>query len=112
MLDIQDYIKEKERQLHKIQHHKPLPNVPTKVNNETIHNVLTRLKKRKSATKKYCWRTESIKSKNHAILYPTKNSQGKNFPGRSVINSVNYYTLKTLENVDYHLQPIVKEISS
>ena len=54
MLDIQDYIKEKERQLHKIQHHKPLPNVPTKVNNETIHNVLTRLKKRKSATKKYC----------------------------------------------------------
>ena len=33
-------------------------------------------------------------------------------PGRPVISSINCHTLKISEYVDYHLQPIVKEISS
>ena len=33
-------------------------------------------------------------------------------PGKLIISSVNWHTSKLLECIDYHLQPIVREISS
>lgn len=45
VLDVKNYLKESERQFHNIQHKEPLPNDPTKLNLETVWNVIGRFQR-------------------------------------------------------------------
>ena len=69
------------------------------------------LKKRNLLSKNI---SEGFKTKNpkksHFYLKPKVHKDGN--PGRTVISSVNCHISKISEYVDYHLQPIVKEIPS
>ena len=84
---------------------------PTTVNNKTIHKVISRFQKENLLSKNI---SEGLKTKNlkapHFYLKPRVRKEGN--PGRPVIISINCYTSKISEYVDYHLQPVVKEIPS
>ena len=45
-------------------------------------------------------------------FYTMPKDDKEEIPGKLIISSVNWQTSKLLECIDYHLQPIVREISS
>ena len=83
---------------------------PTTANNKTIHKVISRfLKENLSKNISKGVKTENPKTP-HFYLKPKVHKEGN--PGRPVISSVNCCTSNISKYVDYHFQPIVKEISS
>ena len=106
--DVIEYIKEAEGQLNNVKNYVPLPNDATKINNDTISKTIKRFQKE-----------HLIKDKVADGLITQTQEQNKSLKihkegiiGRPVISSVNCYSAKISEYVDYHLQPIVREISS
>ena len=91
MLDVEDYVKE-----------------TTPANKETIHKVISRFQKENLLSKSISQGPETENPKTPQFyLKPKVHKEGN--PGRPVINC---HTSKISESVDYHLQPIVKEILS
>ena len=82
---------------------------PTTANNETIHKFISRFQKENLLSKNIC---EELKTKNHKTphfqLKSKVHKEGN--PGRPVTSSINCHTSNISEYIDYHLQPIVKEI--
>ena len=95
---MEDFSKEVKRQLINIQNYKKINCDPT-----TVISTLTKWK--------YRWviKTENPKTLN-VYLKPEVHKEGN--PGRPVISWIYCHTLKISEYVNYHFQPIVKEISS
>ena len=111
ILDVEDYFKETERQLNNKENYRKIIYNLTTANNETIHKVISRFQKENLLSKNI---SEGLKTENpktpHFYIKPKVHKNGN--PGRPVISSINCHTSKISEYVDYHLQPIVKEIPS
>ena len=108
---MEDYVKEAESQLNNKENYRKINYYLTTVNNETIHKVISKFQKENLLSKNI---SEELKSENpktpHFYLKSKVHKEGN--PGRHVISSINSHTSKVSEYVDYHLPPIVKEISS
>ena len=111
ILDVENYIKEAERQLQNTENYKRLNHNQTTTNNKTVNKITKRFHKENLISKNIAEgrKIESPKSP-HFYLKPKLHKEG--FPGRPVISSVNCHTCKISEYVDYHFQPIVREIPS
>ena len=111
ILDVEDYVKEAERQLNIKENYRKIIYEPTTANNETIHKVISRFQKENLPSKNI---SEGVKTENpktpHFYLKPKVHK--KSNPGRPVISSKNFHTSKISEYANYHLQPIVKDIPS
>ena len=109
ILDVEDYVKQAERQLNNKENYRKKICDPTTANNETIQKVISRFQKESLLSKNI---SEGLKTENpktsHFYLKPKVHKEGN--PGRPVISSINCHTLKIPEYADYHLQPVVKEI--
>ena len=111
ILDVEDYVKEAERQLNNKENYRKINYGPTTDNNETIHKVISRFQKENLLSKNIFQglKTENPKTP-HFYLKPKVHKEGN--PGRPVVSSIYFYTSKISKYIDYHLQPIVKEILS
>ena len=111
ILDVEDYVKEAERQFINKENYRKINCDLTTVNNETIHKVIPRFQKENLLSKNI---SEGLKTENpeipHFYLKPKIHKEGNQ--GRPVISSINSHTSEISESVDYHLRPIVKEIPS
>ena len=111
ILDVEDYVKEAERQLNNKENYRKIICNPTTVNNETINKVISRFQKENLLSKNI---SEGLKTENHKTPHfyvkPKVHKEGN--AGRPVISSINCHTSKISGYVDYHLQPSVKEIPS
>ena len=111
ILDVEDYIKEAERQLHPTETYKRLNHNPTTTNNKTFNKIIKRFQKENVISKNIA---EGLKidSPKSPPFYLKSKLHKEGVPGRPVISSVNCHASKISEYVDYHLQPIVREIPS
>ena len=115
ILDVEDSVKEAESKLNNKENYREIIYDPTTANNETIHKVISRFQKENLLSKNI---SEGLKTENpmspHFYLKPKVQKESN--AGRPVISSINCHTnfpnSKISEYVDYHLQPIVKEIPS
>ena len=106
--DVIEYIKEAERQLNNVKNYIPLPNDATKISNDTINKTIKRFQKEHLIKDKVADGIITQTQEQHKSLKIHK----EGIIGRPVISSVNCYSAKISEYVDYHLQPVVREISS
>ena len=110
ILDV-DWVKKAERQLNNKENCRKINCDPTTANNETIHKVILRFEKEDLLSKHISEVLKTEKPKTpHFYLRPKVHKKGN--PGRSVTSSINCHTSKIPKYVDYHFQPIVKEIPS
>ena len=112
ILDVEDYVKEAERQLKNKQNYQKINYDPTTLSNKTIHRVIWSFQNKNLLCKNI---SEGLKTENpktpHFYLKPKVHKEGN--LGRPVINSKNYHTSQKISKyVDYHNQPIVREIPS
>ena len=111
ILDVEDYVKEAERQLNNKENYRKINYDPTTVNYETIHKDISKFQKENLLSNNI---SEGLKTENpktpHFYLKPKLHKEGNQ--GRPMISSINCHTSKISEYVDYHLQAIVKEIPS
>ena len=111
IVDVEDYVKEAERQLNNKENYRKINYDPTTVYNETILKVISRFQKENLLSNNI---SEGLKTENpktpHFYLKPQVHKEGN--PGRPLISSSNCHTSKISEYVDYHLQPILKDIPS
>ena len=111
IVDVKDYIKEAERQLSNTENYRKLQEDPTATNMKLVNDTIERFKKQKLINEKVA---EGLKRNDPKTakfyLRPKIHKEGN--PGRPVVNSVNCHTANISKYVDYHLQPIVKEIPS
>ena len=90
--DVKQYIKEAERQLNNTENHRPLPNDPTKINNDTVNKTIKRFRKEHLL--------EEVAEGLIALNLRTPSSYAKpkihkeGIPGRPVISSVNCHSSK------------------
>ena len=100
-MDVTDYIEKAERQLSKDQ---------TAANNETVNNVTERFQRENVITKTVA---EGLKTTSprtpRFYIHPKIHKQGN--PGRPVIGAINCHTSNISIYVDYHLQPLVQQIT-
>ena len=111
ILNVEDYVKEAERQLDNKENYRKINYDRTTVNNETIHKVTSRFQKENllSETISDGLKTENPKTP-HFYMKPKVHKEGN--PERPAISSINCHTSKISEYVGHHLQSIVKETPS
>ena len=111
IVDVKDYIKEPERQLNNSENYRKLQEDPTATNMKLVNDTIERFKKQKLINEKVA---EGLKRNDPKTpkfyLRPKIHKEGN--PGRPVVSTVNWHTANISKYVDYHLQPIVKEIPS
>ena len=93
ILDVEDYVKEAEKQLNNRENYRKINYDPTDVNNESIHKVISRFQKENLLSKNI---SEGLKTENtktpHFYLKPKVHKDGN--PGRPVISSIYCHTSK------------------
>ena len=106
IVDVKDYIKEAERQQNNTENYRNLQEDPTAAN-----DTIERFKKQKLINETVA---EGLKTNDPKTLkfYLRPKILKEGNPGRPVVSSVNCHTANISKYVDYHLQPIVKEIPS
>ena len=111
IIDIDDYIKEAMRQLSDTKHYKELPNDPTTLHCELVNNTINKFKNDGLLEDKLA---EGLKvtEPRTPLFYLLPKIHKKNNPGRPVISSIDYHTSNISAFVDYHLQPLVKSLTS
>ena len=94
--DVKLYIKEAERQLNNTVNYRPLPNDPTKINNDTVNKTIKEFQKERLIKDRVA---EALITQNpRTPRFCTKPKIHKEeIPGRSVITSVNCH--KKLKNI-------------
>ena len=111
IVDVKDYIKEAGRQLNNTENYRKLQEDPTATNMKLLNDTIERFKKQILINEKVA---EGLKRNDPKTpkfyLRPKIHKEGN--PGRPVVSSVNCHTANISKYVDYHLQPIVKEIPS
>ena len=110
-MDVKDYIKEAERQLNNTDNYRKLQEDPTATNTKLVNDMIERFKKQKLVNEKVTGGLKRNDSKTPKFyLLPKIHKEGN--PGRPVVSSVNCHMANISKYVDYHLQPMVKEIPS
>ena len=111
IVDVKDYIKEAERQLNNTENYRKRQEDLAATNMKLVNDTIERLKKQKLINEKYA---EGLKRNDPKTpkFYPRLKIHKEGNPGRPAVSSVNCHTANISKYVDYHLQPIVKEIPS
>ena len=111
ILDIKDYTDEANRQLNDTNNYEQLDFDPTELHTEKIKSEINNLKNENLLTSKTAnsYLEQKIKTPEFHLLPKTHKA---NNPGRPVISSVNCYTSRISEFVDYYLQSEVKKLKS
>ena len=111
IIDVEDYIKEAEHQLTNKDSYKKLQYDPTQTHSRLVNDTITRFKNDKLITENIA-KGFQVEQPDTPKFYtrPKIHKTGK--PGRSVVSSVNCHTYTISKYVDFHLQPIVKNIPS
>ena len=101
ILDVEDYVKEAERQLNNKENYRKIIYDPATANNETIHKVISRFRKENLLSKNI---SEGLKTENPKTpcFYLKPKLHKESNPGRPVISSITCHTSKISEYVDYH----------
>ena len=108
-MDIKNYINEAHRQLNNKDHYKILNKDPTTTNAKLVNDTIQRFKKEKLLGEKIADDLKVSNPKTPKFYMEQKNHKKVN-PGRPVVSLVNCHTSSISKYVDYHLQPIVKDI--
>ena len=111
ILDIEDYIKEAERQLHDTDTYETLEGDPTLMYNDIINNAIDKLKNENELTSKLALSLKTNKPKTPKF-YTLPKIHKENNPGRPVVNSIESHTSKISKYVDFYLQPIAQHLPS
>ena len=111
ILDVKDDVKQCERQLNNTKNYKRLQKDPTARNNELVHRAIKRFENEKLIQKNVAERLK-INSPGTPRFYTQPNIHKEGNSGRPVSSSLNCHISKISQYVDYHLQPIVKQIPS
>ena len=111
IVDVKDYIKEAERQLNNTENYRKLQEDPTATNMKLVNYTIERFKKQKLINEKVAEGLKRNDPKTPKFYLRLKIHKEGN-PGRPAVSSVNCHAANISKYVDYHLQPIVKEIPS
>ena len=111
IIDVEDYIKEVEHQLSNKDAYKKLQYDPTQKHARLINDTITRFKNDKLITK-YIAKGIQVQQLETTKFYTRPKIHKTGNHGRSAVSSVNHHTSTISKYVDFHLQPIVKNISS
>ena len=111
IIDVEDYIREANSQLENTEFYEKLNFNPTEGYSNIVDNRLDELTEEGDLSEEIA---EGLKMDNprtpHFYLLPKIHKEGN--PGRPVVSSIDSHTSKTSKYVDYHIQPIAKEIKS
>ena len=111
IVDVKDYIKGAEQQLNNTKNYKKRQEDQTATNMKLVNDTIERFKKQKLINEKV---SEGLKRNGprtlNFYLRPKIHKEGNS--DHLVVSSVNCHTANISNYVDYHLQPIVKEIPS
>ena len=104
---VNDYIREAKHQLNDPKNYKALAKDPTTTNSDLVNQTIDRYTKEQLIN-------ENIANglKNPAPRTPQFYNSPKGNPGRPVVSLINCHIANISKYVDYHLQPIVKQIPS
>ena len=111
IVDVKGCIKEAEQQLNNTKNYLKLQEDPRATNMKLVSDTIERLKKKQTINEKVAdglKRNDPRTSKFY--MRPKIHKEGN--PGCPVVNLVNCHTVNISKYVDYHFQPIVKEIPS
>ena len=111
ILDTEKYIKEAERQLNDIKNYKMLNTDPTLTYTKLINAAIARFKNENIIPENI---SKGLIANSPRIpkFYMLPKIHKKDNPGRPVVSSINCHTNQISRYIDYHLQPIVKQIPS
>ena len=111
IMDVNDYIKEAERQLNDTEYYKKLDKDPTATHAKLVNDAVERFKKSKEIPEKIADGLKTEKTRTPKFyIQPKIHKEGN--PGRPVISSVECHTSNISKYVDFHLQPIVQSLPS
>ena len=111
IIDIDKYISEAQHQLNDKNNYKKLQTDPTLQHNKLVNDTVERFKKAKSIPTKIADGLITSNPQTPKFCISPKIHKENN-PGWPVISSINCHTSKISKYVDYHIQPIMKEIPS
>ena len=111
IMDVDDYIKEADRQLGDTNFYKRLSNDPTKMYTERINKAIETFKDEGLITNNVSNGLQVNEPKTSKFNLNPKIHKENN-PGRPVINSVDCHSAKISKYVDHHLQPEVCKLKS
>ena len=110
-MDVNDYVREAERQLNDSKNYKVLAKDPTTTNNDLVNQTIDRFTKEQLINGNIA---NGLKNPSPRTLQfyisPKMHKEGN--PGRPVVSSIYFHTANISKYVDHHLQPIVKQIPS
>ena len=111
IMDTHKYIEEADRQLSDSTTYKKLQNDPTLQYKELVNDTITRFKKEKILPQNIA---DGLSTSNPRTpkFYLSQKIHKPNNPGRPVVSSVDCHISNISRYVEYHLQPIVKNIPS
>ena len=107
IIDVEDYVKEAEHQLSNKDGYKKLQYDPTQTHSRLVNDTIARFKNDKLITENIA---KGLQDTPKLYTRPKIHKTGN--PGRPVVSSVNCHTYTISKYVDFHLQPIVKNIPS
>ena len=111
IIDVEDYVKEAEHQLSNKDGYKKLQYDPTQTHSRLVNDTITRLKNDKLITENIA-KGLQVQQPDTPKCYTWPKIHKIGNPGRLVVSSVNCHTYTISKYVDFHLQPIVKNIPS
>lgn len=111
IMDVKDYIQEAERQLSDENFYKKLPTDATSLHVELVNNAIEQLKNRNLISEKIA-NGLKVSNPRTPLFYLLPKIHKENNPGRPVVSSINCHTESISQFVDYHLQPLAKQLPS
>ena len=110
-MDVNDYIREAKRQLNRPRNYKVLTKDPATTNNDLTNQTVDRFPKEQLINDSLANGLKNPSPRTPQFyIYPEIHKEGN--PDRSAVSSINCHTANISKYVDYHLQPIVKQIAS
>ena len=110
-MDVNDYIREAKHQLNDSKNNKVLTKDPTTTNNNLVNQTIDRFTKEQFINENIANGLKNPSPRTPQIyISPKIHKEGD--PGCPVVSSINCHTANISKYVDYHLQPIVKQIPS
>ena len=111
IIDIDDYIREANRQLNNTDFYKKIPNDPTESNRNKVNISINEFKLQRLLDHTTAKNLQNLEAR-IPNLYTQPKIHIKGNPDRPVISSLNCHTTKIPQYVDHHLQLHVQELGS
>ena len=110
-MDVNDYIRHAKCLLNDSKNYKVLAKGPTSTNNDLVNQIIHRFTKEQLINENIANGLKNPSPRTPQFYISPKIHKEGN-PGRPVVSSINCHTANISKYVDYHLQPIVKQIPS